>query len=186
MTCSLTTTIWTRWPYQSKSFAAWFHKRNPRMNPAGLTQVKCPSPSPVSLKTWREDLVYPTLNISGQRQTQSTRLRSEQESTQNWSPSRLHSSRRDSYHEQGWQRFRMSRENALVCTFGLRNWMYTKSNWGIGARLKEAGGETAPTGQGELQQLPLNHTLTSHSSKTTRQKNVLDQITDGQVWQQSQ
>lgn len=80
----------------------------------------------------------------------------------------------------------MSKENALVCTFGLRNWMYTRSNWGIGARLKEAGGETAPTGQVELQQLLLTHTLTSHSSKTTGQRNVLDQITDGQVWQQSQ
>lgn len=42
-------------------------------------------------------------------------------STQNWSLSRLLSSRRDSYHEQGWQHFRMTGENALVCTFGLQN-----------------------------------------------------------------
>lgn len=37
----------------------------------------------------------------------------------------------------------------------------------------------------DAQLLP-KHTLTSHSSETTRHRNTLDQITDGQLWQQSQ
>lgn len=67
-----------------------------------LTWVKCPILSHLLLNNRR----IPGCTFLD-KETESTRLRSERGSLQNWSPSRLHSSRRDSHHEQGWRRFRL-------------------------------------------------------------------------------
>lgn len=60
--------------------------------------------------------------------------------------------------------------------------MYRRSNWGTGAR--QVGREQGVVK--ETPQLLPNHPVTRQSSQTSRQRKVLEQITDGQPWQQSQ